>query len=166
MVRAKFSGMLMVCIFLLGVITLLRKAGRGRNAGYLAPRTEPGVRHDRTGLLLRVVTRRHLKGACRTRSSTCDRETPALCPAPGMLDHVPLGPLPSLRCLRWSRGATGVRRLPRYYGAVRLMPQTPPQPICGASSSLPPPSQLPETPALTLRSPGDSALRRSAPGSS
>ena len=60
------------------------------------------------------------KGACRTRSSTCDRENPALCPAPGMLDHVPLGQLPSLHLLRRPLGATFVRRLPRYYEAVRL----------------------------------------------
>ena len=33
--------------------------------------------------------------ACRTPSSTCDREHPALRPAPGRLDHVPLGPLPA-----------------------------------------------------------------------
>jgi hypothetical protein len=58
--------------------------------------------------------------ACRTQSSTCDRETPALRPAPGMLDHVPLGQLPSLHLLRRSLGATFVRRLPRYYEAVRL----------------------------------------------
>src|SRR5262252_9271562 len=60
------------------------------------------------------------EGACRTQSSICDRETPALCPAPGLLDHVPLGPLPSLHLLRRSPGATLVRRLPRYYEAVRL----------------------------------------------
>ena len=59
-------------------------------------------------------------GACRMQSSTCDRETPALRPVPGMLDHVPLGPLPSLHLLRRSPGATLVRRLPRYYEAVRL----------------------------------------------
>jgi hypothetical protein len=58
--------------------------------------------------------------ACRTPSSTCDREHPALRPAPGMLDHVPLGPFPSLHLLRRSLGATFVRRLPRYYAAVRL----------------------------------------------
>ena len=44
------------------------------------------------------------KDACRTQSSTCDRGNPALCPAPGMLDHVPLGPLPSLHLLRRSLG--------------------------------------------------------------
>src|SRR4029453_6373266 len=64
------------------------------------------------------MTRRHT--ACRTQSSTCDRDNSALCPAPGMLDHVPLGPLPSLHLLRQSLGATLVRRLPRYYEAVRL----------------------------------------------
>ena len=58
--------------------------------------------------------------ACRTQSSTCDRENPALRPAPGMLDHVPLGQLPSLHLLRRSLGATLVRRLPRYSEAVRL----------------------------------------------
>jgi hypothetical protein len=58
--------------------------------------------------------------ACRTQSRTCDREHPALRPAPGMLDHVPLGPLPSLHLLRRSLGATVGRRLPRYYDAVRL----------------------------------------------
>jgi hypothetical protein len=58
--------------------------------------------------------------ACRTQSSTCDREHPALRPAPGMLDHVSLGQLPSLHLLRRSLGATFVRRLPRYYEAVRL----------------------------------------------
>jgi len=36
-----------------------------------------------------------------------------------MLDHVPLGPLPSLHLLRRSRGAPFVRRLPRYSEAVR-----------------------------------------------
>jgi hypothetical protein len=36
-----------------------------------------------------------------------------------MLDHVPLGPLPSLALRRRSRGATFVRRLPRYDAAVR-----------------------------------------------
>ena len=64
------------------------------------------------------MTRRH--AACRTRSGTCDRGDPALCPVPGMLHHVPLGPLPSLHLLRRSRGATLVRRLPRYSEAVRL----------------------------------------------
>jgi hypothetical protein len=34
--------------------------------------------------------------------------------------HVPLGQLPSLHLLRRFLGATFVRRLPRYYGAVRL----------------------------------------------
>ena len=48
------------------------------------------------------------------------QETPARCPAPGFLRHVPLGPLPSLHLLRRSRGATLVRRLPRYSEAVRL----------------------------------------------
>jgi hypothetical protein len=38
------------------------------------------------------------------RSSTCDRENPALRPAPDMLDHIPLGPLPSLHLLRRSLG--------------------------------------------------------------
>jgi hypothetical protein len=58
--------------------------------------------------------------ACRTQSSTCDREHPALRPAPAMLDHVPLGQLPSLHLLRRSLGATLVRRLPQYSEAVRL----------------------------------------------
>src|SRR5262249_20739919 len=57
---------------------------------------------------------------CGPQSSACARDNPALCPAPGMLDHVPLGPLPSLHLLRPSLGATLVRRLPRYYEAVRL----------------------------------------------
>src|SRR5262249_25948482 len=39
------------------------------------------------------------QSACRTQSSTCDRENPALRPAPGMLDHVPLGQPPSLHPL-------------------------------------------------------------------
>ena len=34
--------------------------------------------------------------------------------------HIPLGQLPSLPLLRRSHGATLVRRLPRYYEAVRL----------------------------------------------
>src|SRR5262249_36875421 len=61
------------------------------------------------------------QSACRTQSSTCDRENPALRPAPGMLDHVPLGQPPSLHPLRqlW-RTRTLVRGLHRYYGAVRL----------------------------------------------
>jgi len=58
--------------------------------------------------------------AGRTPSSTCDRAHPALRPDPGMLDHVPLGQLPSLHLLRRSHGATLVRRLPRYSAAVRL----------------------------------------------
>jgi hypothetical protein len=58
--------------------------------------------------------------ACRTRSGTCDRDDPALCPVPGMRRRVPLGQLPSLHLLRRFLGATFVRRLPRYYGAVRL----------------------------------------------
>jgi hypothetical protein len=48
------------------------------------------------------------------------QEAPALCPAPGFLRHVPLGPLPSLPLLRRSHRATFVRRLPRYSAAVRL----------------------------------------------
>jgi len=60
------------------------------------------------------------QSACRTWSSTCDRGHPALRPAPGMLGHVPLGPLPSFHLLRRSHGATLVRRFPRYSEAVRL----------------------------------------------
>ena len=48
------------------------------------------------------------------------QETPALCPAPGLLGHVPLGQLPSLHLLRRSHGPTLVRRLRRYYEAVPL----------------------------------------------
>jgi hypothetical protein len=61
------------------------------------------------------------EGACRTRSGTCDRGDPALCPVPGMLRRVPLGPPPSLHSLRqpWRTWAI-VRELHRYYGAVRL----------------------------------------------
>jgi len=57
--------------------------------------------------------------ACRTRARTCDREPPALRPAPGLRDHVPLGPRPALHRRRPSHGATGVRRLPRSSAAVR-----------------------------------------------
>ena len=39
--------------------------------------------------------------------------------------HVPLGPLPSLHLLRRFLGATFVRRLPRYSGAVRLPTSVP-----------------------------------------
>jgi hypothetical protein len=48
------------------------------------------------------------------------QETPARCPAPGFLRHLPLGPLPALHRLRRSPGATLVRRLPRDSEAVRL----------------------------------------------
>jgi hypothetical protein len=77
------------------------------------------VRHYRTGLLPRVDVQAPA-GACRTRLSAWDRRPPALGPAPGLLRHVPLGPLPSLPLLRRSHGATVVRRLPRYSAAVRL----------------------------------------------
>ena len=50
---------------------------------------------------------------------------PALCPVAVTLNRVPFGPLPSLHQLRRGRRtARFVRRLPRYYGAVRL-----PQPV-------------------------------------
>src|SRR5438094_7747943 len=47
------------------------------------------------------------------------RAYPARCPERVTLGRVPLGPLPSLRRLR-GRLLGLVRRLPRYYGAVRL----------------------------------------------
>ena len=83
------------------------------------PRTDPGVRLSRTGLLPWVMTRRHSR-ACRTRTGTCDRDAPALCPVPGMHRHVPLGQPPSLDPLRPSwRTRVIVRGRLRYYGAVR-----------------------------------------------
>ena len=94
--------------------------GRGRDAGYPAPPAQiPACGTTAPGSCLGSNVQAP-KGACRTQSSTCDRENPALCPAPGMLDHIPLGQLPSLHLLRRSHGATLVRRLPRYYEAVRL----------------------------------------------
>jgi hypothetical protein len=48
-----------------------------------------------------------------------ERAIPARCPERGLLVRVPLGPLPSLHHLR-GRLPGLVRRLPRYYGAVRL----------------------------------------------
>ena len=61
------------------------------------------------------------EGACRTRSSTCSRGAPALCPVPGMLCRVPLSPPPSLHSLRQlERTTTVVRELHRYSEAVRL----------------------------------------------
>ncbi len=46
---------------------------------------------------------------------------PALGPGHALLDRVSLGPLPSLHRLR-RRNLGFVRRLPRYYGGVRLLP--------------------------------------------
>ena len=59
------------------------------------------------------------EGACPTRSGTCDRDDPALCPVLGMRRHVPLASSlpPPPPPVPW---ATFVRRLPRYYEAVRL----------------------------------------------
>ena len=94
--------------------------GRGRDAGYPAPPAQiPACGTTAPGSCLGSNVQAP-KGACRTQSNTCDRENPALCPAPGMLDHIPLGQLPSLHLLRRSHRATLVRRLPRYYEAVRL----------------------------------------------
>jgi hypothetical protein len=99
---------------------LWRNEGRGRDASYLTPPAQiPACGTTAPGSCLRSDVRAP-EGACRTRSGTCDRGAPALCPVPGMRRHVPLGPLPSLHLLRRFLGATFVRRLPRYYEAVRL----------------------------------------------
>ena len=66
----------------------------------------------------------------RMRSSACDTRSPALSPVRALLARIPLGPRPSLhrlRCFRLRRRSlcTGlfrfVRRLPSYYGEVRLL---------------------------------------------
>src|SRR5712691_6039592 len=104
MVRAKFSGMLMVCIFLLGVIALLLKACRGRDTGYPTPPAQlPACGTTAPDPCLGSDVQAP-EGTCLTRSGTCDRGNPALCPAPGLLRHVPLGQLPSLHLLRRSQG--------------------------------------------------------------
>src|SRR6266545_1673579 len=57
---------------------------------------------------------------CLTHPVECtERACPARCPERVALARVPLGPLPSLHRLR-GRSLGLVRRLPRYYGAVRL----------------------------------------------
>jgi len=88
-------------------------ARRGRDAGYPTPPAQiPACGITAPGSCLGSNVQAP-EGACRTRSGTCDRDDPALCPVPGMLRRVPLGPLPSLHLLRQSLGATVVRRLPR-----------------------------------------------------
>jgi hypothetical protein len=83
------------------------------------PRTAPGVRHSRTGLLPRGDVQAST-GACRTQPSACDRR-PRRC---GRLlvssATFPLArSLPST-CSAGPPGATVVRRLPRSSEAVRL----------------------------------------------
>ena len=94
--------------------------GRGRDASYPTPPAQiPACGTTAPGSCLGSDVQGP-EGACRTRSGTCDRDGPALCPVPAMLRRVPLGQLPSLHLLRRSLCATFVRRLPRYYEAVRL----------------------------------------------
>jgi hypothetical protein len=93
-----------------------------------APRTDPGVRNYRTGLLPWVMTARcyvHLPYSLQRRL----RGFPARCPVLGASKRIALGRPPSLNLLRWRRGrvthvkpvaAALVRRRLRYYGAVRL----------------------------------------------
>ena len=92
-----------------------------------APRTDPGVRNYRTGLLPWVLTARRCCLPYPLQRRLQGR--PALCPAPGTSKRIALGRPPSLNLLRRRRGRVTtvkpvhtafVRRRLRYYGAVRL----------------------------------------------
>jgi len=104
--------------------------------------------------------------ACRTRARTCDREPPALRPAPGLRDHVPLGPRPALHRRRPSHGATGGRRLPRSSAAVRRPAPGPPGRLpegapCGPGQ--PAPGPMPGLPGAAPWVAGHARDRRPRP---
>jgi hypothetical protein len=80
------------------------------------PRTDPGARNYRTGLLPRVMT-----CFCSYPFERMGQVDLALSPEPGLLARIPLGQTPSLQALRQARSPPlFVRALPRYYGFVRF----------------------------------------------
>ena len=90
---------------------------RGRDASYLAPPAQ--IRtcgFPAYGSHLGCVT----AARCRMRANTLCHAYPALSPARAWLARIPLGPCPSLHQLRCG-SLRFVRRLPSYYGRVRLL---------------------------------------------
>ena len=79
------------------------------------PRTDPGVRHDRTGLLLRL-TGRHPEGACRTRLSACDKR-PRRCVRLLVFSATFPWPAPSSTC---SAGPMGRPLFEGFRGTMKL----------------------------------------------
>ena len=82
-----------------------------------APRTDPGVRNYRTGLLPRVFTREVTFAVL----TLARQGNPALCPDLFRRRETPFGWVPSLHPLRGHRRAdSSVRGLRRYYEPIRL----------------------------------------------
>src|ERR1700751_2713736 len=78
------------------------------------------MRNSRTRLPPLVCDGEAAFAAFRMRSSACDTAYPVLCPVRALLVRIPLGPHPSLHRLRGGL-LRFVRRLPSYYGEVRLL---------------------------------------------